>query len=52
MVAGCLRKGLAIEMGAYNGEKAKRYDWRRVIDQIEELYRSVLGDGAIRAQGE
>lgn len=43
--------GLADEMGAYNGEKAKRYDWRLVIDQIEELYRSVLGDRATRAQG-
>jgi glycosyltransferase involved in cell wall biosynthesis len=41
--------GLALEMGTYNGEKAKRYDWTRVIDEIEELYRSVLGDRLIQA---
>jgi glycosyltransferase involved in cell wall biosynthesis len=40
---------LAIEMGAYNARKAKRYDWTRVIDQIEELYRSILEDGATQA---
>jgi len=32
-------------MGNHNAEKAKQYDWKHVIDQVETLYQHVLSNG-------